>query len=69
MDGSAGGWLQIEILSADGIPIAGHRLDDCDTIRGNSLAKRITWQGDSDVSNVAGLPVRLRFVMRSMKLY
>lgn len=69
MDGSAGGWLQVEILLADGTPIAGYRLDECDTIRGNSLAKPITWQGESDVSKLAGKPVRLRLVMRSMKLF
>lgn len=69
MDGSAGGWLQAEILSPDGIPLEGYLIDQCDTIRGNSTAKAVTWHGSSDVSKLAGVQVRLRFVMRSMKLF
>jgi len=69
LDGSAGGWLQVEIQSPDGTPIPGYRLDRCDTIRGNSLAKQITWRGEEDVAKISGKPIRLRFVMRSMKLF
>jgi hypothetical protein len=69
MDGSAGGWLQVELLSPQGDPIAGFRQVECETIRGNSLDRVVTWQGRSDVSGLAGHPVRLRFSMRSMKLY
>lgn len=69
LDGSAGGWLQVEILAADRAPIAGYRLRDCDTIRGNSLRKRVTWQDEADVSKLAGKPIRLHFVLRSMKLF
>ena len=39
MDGSAGGWLQVEIQDADGRPLASHRLDQCDTMRGNSVSR------------------------------
>jgi len=69
MDGSAGGWLQVEIQSDDGKALKGYKLSDCDTIRGNNLAKTITWKGAFDVSKLAGKPVKLRFVMRSMKLF
>jgi len=69
MDGSAGGWLQVEIQSADGQPLASYGLDQCDTIRANSVAKVITWKGSSDLSALKETPVRLRFVMRSTKLF
>ena len=69
MDGSAGGWLQVELQSIDGRPLRSHRLDRCDTIRGNSVAKVITWNGSSELPEVKDQPVRLRFVMRSMKLF
>ena len=69
LDGSAGGWLQVELLSPRGEPIFGYRQTECDTIRGNSLQRIVTWQGESEVSKLAGQPIRLRFVMRSMKLY
>jgi hypothetical protein len=70
MDGSAGGWLQVEIQDADGRPLASHRLDQCDTMRGNSVSKVITWRkGSSDLSDLRNRPLRLRFVMRSVKLF
>ncbi len=69
MDGSAGGWLQVELQSVDGRPLPSHRLDRCDTIRGNSVRKAVTWNGSSDLSGLRNRPVRLRFVMRSMKLF
>lgn len=69
VDGSAGGWLQVEIRSADGKPLPGFQLDQCDTIRGNSPRKTVTWQGNSEIAKLAGKPVRLRFVMRSIKLF
>ena len=69
MDSSAGGWLQVEILSPHGTPMPGYSLERCDTIQGNSISKTITWQGESDVFALAGQAVRLRFVMRSVKLY
>lgn len=69
IDGSAGGWALVEILSAEGAAIEGCRENQCDTIRGNSVKKTVTWQGIGDVSRLAGKPVKLRFVMRSMKLF
>jgi hypothetical protein len=35
----------------------------------NDVAHVVKWQGRSDVGPLAGRPVRLRFVMRSAKLY
>jgi len=69
LDGSAGGWLQVEMLTPNGTPVKGRELAACDTLRGNSTAKSVTWRGEQDVSALAGRPVRLRFVMRSMKLF
>jgi hypothetical protein len=69
LDGSAGGWLQVEIQSPGGAPLDGFRLDQCKTVRGNAVSKAVSWQGDPDLSSLAGVPVRLRFVMRSMRLF
>ena len=38
-DGSAGGWLQAEVLGEDGRPLPGLSLAEADTVRGNSLQK------------------------------
>lgn len=69
MDGSAGGWLQVELLTERGKPIPGYRLRESDVVRGNNPAREVTWQGKSDLSKLAATPMRVRFVMRSMKLY
>lgn len=69
LDGSAGGWLQAEILTPEGQPVPGYSLSECDVIRGNAVRKPVTWKERQEVTGLAGQPVRLRFVMRSMKLY
>ena len=68
-DGSAGGWLKVEIQDANGKPLPGYALSDADGLRGNAIQKTVTWQGRSEVGGLAGHTVRLRFVMRDAKLY
>lgn len=69
LDGSAGGWLKVEIRDAKGHPLPGYGLAEADEVRGNSTAKGVTWRGSSDLADFAGRPVKLRFVMRDVKLY
>ena len=69
LDGSAGGWLQVEIQDADGQPVPGFGLTEADPVVGNATNKPVTWQGKNDLNELAGKSVRLRFVMRAMKLY
>jgi len=68
-DGSAGGWAQVEILDAQGQPVAGFAQEDADRVTGNAVDKPVTWRGSGDVSALAGTPIKLRFVMRDAKLY
>ncbi|MCA9117396.1 MAG: hypothetical protein KDA79_20140, partial [Planctomycetaceae bacterium] len=69
MGTSAAGSIRCELLDADGQPIPGHTLADCDDIYGDELDRVVTWQGESDLSDLAGKPVRLRFVLRDADLY
>ena len=69
MDGSAGGWTLVGILSESDEPIEGYKIEQCDTIRGNSVKKAVTWQGNSDVSKLTGKLVKLQFVIQSMKIF
>ena len=69
LNGSAGGWLQVEIQDTDGQPLPGFGLAEADPVVGNTIDKTVTWQGKSDLSELIGKPVRLRFVLRAMKLY
>ena len=66
-DGSAGGWLRIELQTADGQTVPGHALRDCDPVCGNDLARTVTWGGAGDIH--VNSPVRLRVFMRDLKLY
>ncbi len=69
---SALGLARVEIQDADGIPIEGYTLDDCDRIHtANTVDRVVTWRrGESDVSALAGQPVRLRFELQfGAKLY
>ncbi len=66
---SALGEVRVALLDAQGEAIDGYSDADCDPIHGNYIRRVVTWQGSSDVSKLAGQPVRLHFVMRSAKLY
>ena len=69
LDGSAGGWLQVEIQDEGGKPMRGFGLSDTDPVVGNAISKNVTWKGKSDLSKLVGKPIRLHFVLRDMKLY
>ena len=68
-DASAGGTGEVALLDADGNEIPGFGLADCDELGANALAREATWAGKSDVSAWAGKPVRLKFTMKSMRLF
>lgn len=68
-DGSAGGWLQVEILDEHFRPVQGFSLADADAVTGNSVRKTVTWRGRSEVGSLRGRPHRLRLVMRDVRLY
>lgn len=66
---SIAGSVQVEIQDADGKPIEGFTLNDCAPIFGDSIERVVTWNAASDVSHLAGRPVRLRFVLNDADLY
>jgi len=49
--------------------VQGYGLGQCDPIKGDSVRHVVTWKGSSDVSNLEGEVVRLRFEMEDAKLY
>lgn len=66
---SAAGSVQVEIQDIDGKALKGFSLDDCPEIYGDSLSHIVHWKGGSDVSKLAGKPVRLRFELKDADLY
>jgi len=69
VDLSAGGVLWTEIQDSEGRPIRGFARADSDRIVGNHLCVTASWGGNSDLSSLAGSPIRLRILMRDAKLY
>jgi hypothetical protein len=66
---SAAGSVRVEIQDIEGKPIPGFTLDQCPEIFGDSIERVVRWQSGSDLSALAGKPVRLRFVLQDADLY
>lgn len=66
---SGDGWVEVEILDADGKRLAEYGAEKVERIRGDAVARIVSWGGRRDVSRLQGRPVRLRFKMRNTKLY
>ncbi len=69
VDTGGGGHLRVEIQDAQGTPVPGYALADCDPVNGNRVDYGVSWRGKSDVAALAGKPVRLKLLMRSAKLF
>ncbi len=63
------GFLKVSILDEDGRELPEYSLEKCDPINGDFVAKVITWQGNHNLSALAGKVVQLRFVGYFSKLY
>jgi hypothetical protein len=59
----------VEIQDAQGKPIPGYTLDDAQELVGNEIERTVAWKGGPDVSELAGNPVRMRFVLKDADLY
>ncbi|MDQ1256133.1 MAG: hypothetical protein QG656_729 [Candidatus Hydrogenedentes bacterium] len=66
---SAAGSLWVELQDAAGQPLAGFTQAEADEIVGDQIERTVTWQGKSDVSALAGTPIRLRFILKDADLY
>ena len=66
---SIAGSIRVEMQTDYGTPIEGFALANCPEIFGDTLERVVSWKGGSDVSKLAGKPVRLRLVMKDADLY
>ena len=69
IDTGAMGTAFVELEDADGRPIPGFTLADCEEIGGNFIDQSVYWKGSPDVSSLAGRPVRMRINLKRAKLY
>lgn len=64
------GELKVEIQNLDGSPVPGYALVDCFPIFGDHIDFPVSWKGKgTDVSALAGKPVRIRFALKDADLY
>ena len=66
---AANGFIRVEMLSADGKPLKGFALGDCQTMVGDSIAQAVAWIKCPGLKKYSGRPVRLRSVMKEADLF
>ena len=66
---SSRGELRVEVLGQDGNMIAPFGKANCRTVSRNGTCVRVYWQGMTDLSALAGQPVRFRFHLKNSRLY
>ncbi len=66
---SAVGTVKIEIQDDKGNALPGYGLDDCPEMFGDEIDGVVRWEGGSDVSSLAGKPVRLRLQLSDADVY
>jgi len=66
---SAAGDIRVEIQDAKGKPVPGFSLEECPEIFGDTIERQVSWKNKSDLSELQGKPVRLRFVLKDADIY
>ena len=66
---SAAGSIRVELQHPDGTPVDGFALEDCEEIFGDALGQEVLWKSSPDLRQLAGKPVRLRFLLKDADLY
>ncbi|AWM38013.1 hypothetical protein GobsT_39100 [Gemmata obscuriglobus] len=69
IDTGAAGNAFVELQDADGKPIPGFTLAECEEIGGNFVDQCVYWKGKEDVSALAGRPVCIHVRMKRSKLF
>jgi hypothetical protein len=65
----AAGSVAVEIQDADGKPVPGFALEDCRPISGDDPDRALAWKNGSDVSALAGKPIRLRWALKDADVF
>jgi hypothetical protein len=66
---SAAGSVRVELQDLDGKPLSGFSLADCPEIYGDSLERTVAWKPGSELTKLAGHPVRLQMALKDADLY
>jgi hypothetical protein len=63
------GELRAEVLDQNGQVVSPFSRDNCIPIRSDKTLQGVRWEGDDDLSALAGKPVRFRFHLTNSRLY
>jgi hypothetical protein len=66
---AAAGHVEVEVLEENQTAIAGYRLQDADPLIGDQVERTVSWQGQIDLSRLAGQSVRLRLLLKDADVY
>lgn len=66
---SGAGEIRVEVQDADGKPLPGLSLDECDPLIGDRIAGTVRWHGQASLARYVGKPVRLRFQLVDADVY
>jgi hypothetical protein len=66
---ASGGTVRVELQGADGRPLPGCALADCEPLRANDTAAVVRWKSPQALAQLAGQPVRLRLELTSARLF
>lgn len=66
---SAAGRVHVGLETADGEPISGFSVEDCEVLVGDEISQRVTWKGGRNLGSLRGKPLRLVVKMRDADLY
>ena len=66
---AAAGSIYVEIQDMDGKALPGYGLKDCEEIYGDTIERKVNWKNGSDLAELSGKSVRLRFVLKDADLF
>ena len=62
-------FIKVALLDEQGRVLDGYSKDACDPVHGSSVNHTVSWQGDPDVSRLAGRVIRMEIHMKGAELY
>ena len=63
------GSLDVELLTENGEVLSGYSKADSDSYTGDNIQHTVTWKTNSNIGQLIGKPVRVRFYLRNTALY
>jgi len=63
------GSARVELQDANGTPLPGFTIQECNDIFGDSLDRCVGWVSKGELAILAGKPIRLRFALKDADLY